>query len=382
MKKKKIIIFGIKYFPSQGGTSRVVEATLAELKDEYDFLIYCYAHPDAATNLPNVSVVTFEPGKIKGFSVFLYYLKCFVHLWRHGEADLVHIHKMDAAVFLPLLALKFKCIITSHALPYLNAKWSRIGKLYFRFAERMFMNKSSVQTAISKDHKRYFESVYPREIRYIPNGIDLDHPVDNDSARTILQTHGVQTPYLFFAARRIIPLKGLHTLLKALHKINFQGPIVIAGDMDQMHDYSAQIRKLGKGLDISFIGYISNKSVLLGLIDEAQLFVFPSELEGMSIMLLESAVTSCPIVASDIPANLNVFSAEEVMYFRSKDVDDLAAKLRWSLENPEGARAYGQRAKERVHSDFSRQAMAAQYAALYEEVVQDNAPNNLEKVQS
>lgn len=364
--KRKIAIFGVKYFPSKGGTSRVVEAILGELQHKFDFTIYCYAHPDAASHLENVKVVEIPETPIKGIGVFWFYFRCFWHLWRKGKHDLVHIHKIDAAFFAPLLSRKFPTITTAHALPYLNDKWSGLGKRYFRIAEKMYMHKRGIPTVISKAHQEYFEEAYQQQVSFIPNGVDLDTPVDVIATRQILAEHQVEGNYLFFAARRIIPLKGLHTLLAALKQMQYDGPIVIAGDMDQMKDYSQNILDLAQGLNVHFIGYISEKPLLLGLVQEADAFIFPSELEGMSIMLLEAANTDCPILCSDIPANTNMFGEQEVTFFQSKVAEDLAEKLKAVLANPELTKAKAQRAKAKVETAYSREAMSREYAALYQ----------------
>ncbi|MEL7532060.1 MAG: glycosyltransferase family 4 protein [Bacteroidota bacterium] len=339
------------------------------------FTIYCYAQPEAEMHLENVKVVQIPEIPIKGIGVFWFYLKCYLHLRKQRNFDLVHIHKIDAAIFAPLLSRKFPTIVTAHALPYLNDKWSRLGKSYFRIAEKMYMHKRGIPTVISKAHQEHFESSYKQEVTFIPNGIDLTTPIDLESTRSILAEHGVNGNYLFFAARRIIPLKGLHTLLAALKAINYSQPIVIAGDMDQMKDYSQQIVKLAQGLKVHFIGYVGEKPTLLGLVQEADFFVFPSELEGMSIMLLEAANTGCPIICSDIPANTNMFEEEEVSFFESKSVEDLAAKLHKAIDQPKLLQAKAQKAKAKVESTYSREAMSREYANLYQKVLnQDLQP--------
>ena len=164
MKKKRIVIFGIKYFPARGGTSRVVENLLYDLKDHYDFTIYCYKHEAASTHIDGVETIQFPEIPIKGIGVFLYYLRCAVHLFFNNRYDLVHLHKMDASFFLPLLCLKYKVIATSHALPHLNEKWSAVGKLYFRISESLFMHSKATLTAISKPQTIYFFEKFKREV--------------------------------------------------------------------------------------------------------------------------------------------------------------------------------------------------------------------------
>jgi len=49
--KKRILFFGIKYFPSRGGSSRVAENIISQLKDEFDISIYCYKNPAAKNHI-------------------------------------------------------------------------------------------------------------------------------------------------------------------------------------------------------------------------------------------------------------------------------------------------------------------------------------------
>ena len=139
MAKPKIVIFGIKYFPSKGGTSRIVESLLWGLKEYFDITIYCYKNTLGNQNIPGVRTIQFSEISLKGIGVFWYYLRCCIHLMVHGKYDLVHVHKTDAAFFLPILETKFNVVATSHAIPYLDDKWSKFGKFYFRLAERFFM---------------------------------------------------------------------------------------------------------------------------------------------------------------------------------------------------------------------------------------------------
>ena len=76
LKKQHIAIFGIKYFPSRGGTSRVVESLLQRINQDYDITIYCYQHKDASDNIPGIKTIQFAEPRIKKLGVFIYFTKC------------------------------------------------------------------------------------------------------------------------------------------------------------------------------------------------------------------------------------------------------------------------------------------------------------------
>lgn len=370
MEKKKILVFGIKYFPSRGGTSRVVENLISQMKDEYEFTIYCYKHPEAATHMEGVETIQFPEIKIKGVGVFVYYFICCMHLlFKSKKYDLVHMHKTDAAFFLPLITRRYKTIATSHALPYLNDKWSGPAKAYFRMVERIFMRSGAVVTSIARPQSQYYSEKYNRKVVFIPNGVEPASEFNDDLVNQILEKYNIKDAYVLFAARRIIPLKGAHHLLKALQKIGYKGPIVMAGDTEQLPQYTKELKEIGKGLDLNFIGFISDKATLMSLVRKAKLFAFPSELEGMSMMLLEVGSLNTPILASDIPQNQAVFTEKDVLFFKTQNVDDLAEKFQWAMENQEELKKKASLAYSKVINDFSSDQVARQYANLYNQVM-------------
>ena len=148
--RRRIAFFGARYLPSRGGVSRVVEDLLIRLRDRYDLTVYCEAHEDAATAVEGVEVIQFPRLRFGSLGVLIHYALCCLDLLRRGQYDLVHVHKTDAAPFLPLLTRRFRCVATSHEAPYRRDKWSWIGRLYFRLAERIFMRSRATLTCISR----------------------------------------------------------------------------------------------------------------------------------------------------------------------------------------------------------------------------------------
>ncbi|MDX2286264.1 MAG: glycosyltransferase family 4 protein [Bacteroidia bacterium] len=369
MQKPKIAIIGEKFWPSRGGTSRIIEDTLVQLKDRYDFTMYCYTHPEAAGHIPEVKVVQFNPYPFGALGVFFFYLRCTLHALRQGHFDLIHVHKTDAAVFASMLARKYPVIATSHEAPYRRDKWSAIGKAYFRLMERTFMASKATLTCISRPLSEYYEQKYGRKVQYIPNGVQLTSKSDYhyEAADSLLAKHGVSGEFLFFAARRIMGTKGAHHLLKALNLAGYRGPVVIAGDMDQLPAYTRLLEDLSKTLDVKFVGFINNKETLLALVDRSKFFVFPSETEGMSIMLLEVASVGTPLICSDIPENTAVFDADEVLYFRNKDAEDLRDKLVYAFDNEAEMQLRADLAQRRVREEYDRELIVRHYVALYDQ---------------
>ena len=88
--------------------------------------------------------------------------------------------------------------------------------------------------------------------------------------------------------------------------------VLIAGELHHAPDYIAELRELARGLNVKFLGYVGNTRVLLALVKKADFFIFPSETEGMSIMLLEATSTGTPAICSNIPENIAIFTNDRI----------------------------------------------------------------------
>lgn len=365
---KHVIFFGVKTFPSQGGTDRVAENLILQLKNDFKITLYCYKDPAAKNHIRGIDVVQFTP-LLKGApGAFLYFFFSALHILFTKNADVIHAHKTDCALFIPLLRLRFKVIATSHEAPYKRDKWNSLVKKYFHLVEKIFIQSSDICTCISKPLTEYYQERYKKKVIFIPNGINPigEQSFDVERARTFLPPGtSLEAPFILFSARRIMGTKGCHTMLEALSKIKYTGQVFIAGELTHNAEYLATLKKLSEGLNVHFLGFVNPLSTLLAFVKHAELFIFPSETEGMSIMLLEVASVGTPIVASDIPENTQVFEEGEVLYFKVSDASDLAEKMTFALQNKEQMSEYGKRCQDKVFSDYVWHNIAKEYASIY-----------------
>jgi glycosyltransferase involved in cell wall biosynthesis len=365
---KRIIVYGVKTFPSQGGTDRVAENLILQLKERFDITLYCYADPAAKTHMSGIKVIEMNPWLKGSAGAFLYFFRSALHMLFTRNAELVHVHKTDAAFFIPLLRLRYKVIATSHEAPYKRDKWNRFIKMYFHLVERIFIQSSDLCTCISQPLTDYYQKKYGKAVKFIPNGINPVNPAtfDHERALTFLPPGALMdNPFILFSARRIMRTKGCHTMLEALQKIRYTGQIFIAGELTHNNDYLNELRRLGAGLNVHYLGFVNPLKTLLAFVNKGELFIFPSETEGMSIMLLEVASAGTPIIASNIPENTQVFEDSEVMYFNVSDSDDLAKKIQFALSNKDRMAEYGKRCQEKVFKDYVWHNIANEYADVY-----------------
>jgi glycosyltransferase involved in cell wall biosynthesis len=361
--KKRVAVIGLKGLPPFGGAANVGDNIIRQLADEYDFTVYATAtHTSVRGDYKGANQIVFRRFPIKKLNVFYHYIASAVHAVFRGRYDMVHLHHMDGAFILLLLRCRYKVVATSHGVPYKHGKWSKLLYPYFKINEWLQARLSNRLTVVSRSLIGHYAKVVPlRRITHIPNGITV-MPAP-EAAPDVKD-------YILFAAGRIIPVKGLHIMLPALRQCGYKGKVIILGDYAQKEEYRKEIFSMAEGLDVEFRGMIKDKQVLNSYIVNAKLFIFPSTHEAMSMMLLEVAALKVPVICSDIVQNTDVFSREEMLFFQSEDVADLAAKLSWALEHPDEMKRFTEKAFEKLLREYQWSTVSRQYDELFQSVIE------------
>lgn len=365
MNKKKIGVIGLKGLPSIGGAASVGENLINQLKKEFDFTVYSVeSHTDLKSGQFNgIHQIVFRSINQKKLNVLLYYIKSAMHAVLFAKYDLIHLHHSDASFILLFLKLRYKVIVTTHGVHNLGEldKWKRY-KLFFTSQIKYILPLANQITCVSKTEQKWLKNNYRIEATFIPNGVvtnKLDKTNDYDYT-------------IFYGAGRIIQSKGCDVLLKALKNISFSDKIAIAGDLEQSHKFKQQIYRLAESLDVTFLGLIKDKNKLLNVMRCSKLFVYPTEMESMSMMLLEAASVNTPIICSDIIENKDIFQDDEVLYF-SLDIDnDLEQKISWAIDNYDEMYKRSVRAHNRINETNNWETIASNYSKIYINLISNN----------
>jgi glycosyltransferase involved in cell wall biosynthesis len=359
--RRNIGVIGLKGLPAFGGAATVGENIIHELKNEYHFTVYAISsHASDYEEYKGYTQIVFRRFFFRGLNIFYYYLRSALHCIFATKYDLIHLHHIDGAFILPLLRLKYKVLCTAHAQPQISDKWPWFVKLFLRLNENIALKLANTMTVVSMPLKEIYTAKSSRQIYYIPNGISLTQRIASDEIS--------QAPYILFAAGRILQLKGLHILLKALKLAKIEQQLVVIGDLNQVPSYKEEILKLSEGMEVKFIPLIREKEKLLNYVLHARLFVFPSLSENMSMMLLEAAFTKVPLICSDIQANTAIFDESEVLFFKTNNDQDLSEKIPFALTHPDIMHEKSEAAFRKLVSTYNWEKISRQYAGLYDEL--------------
>ncbi len=362
MKNKSIAVIGLKGLPAFGGAAAVGENLISHLNEEYDFTIYSVSsHTNLKTGTYKGShQIVFSAIKHKKLNTLLYYIKSAFHAFFIGNYDLIHLHHSDATFILLLLRIKYKVVVTTHGVQNLGLlkKWVKYKQL-FKFQIKFLLPLANRISCVSKTEQKWLLKYYDIKAVFIPNGI----------SKNFQHVTNTYTSSIFFGAGRIIQSKGCDLLLRALNNINFSEKIAIAGDMNQTPDYKELILQLSNNLNIKFLGLIKDKNELLNHIQSSKIFVYPSERESMSMMLLEAASVKTPIICSDITENRDMFSKDEVLFFSLDKTNDLDNIITWALDNYEIMKIKADNAYSRVLKSNNWNNIKDEYKKIYNTLI-------------
>jgi glycosyltransferase involved in cell wall biosynthesis len=140
------------------------------------------------------------------------------------------------------------------------------------------------------------------KIDVIPNGVDVtkfQFPMNYSEVRNHFAL--AHEKILLFVGR-MVPEKGLDTLIKALPILlqhGVQARIVAVGDGPQKEDYAALANEMGLNEKVYFAGHVDDWT-LRALYRVSDAAVFPSRFEPFGIVALEAMASKCPVVASAV----------------------------------------------------------------------------------
>lgn len=373
----KIAMIGHKAVPSTRGGIETVLTNLCPLLVGDGNKVVCYnrssdsPEPNFADEVRNGTykgVVLKKAGtlKIRGLSAMIAsFSAAFKSLF--GKYDIIHFHAEgpSAAMIIPKLFGK-KCVATVHGLDWQRDKWKNgFGAKYIRFGEKTIARHADGIIVLSESARDYFKKTYGRDAVVIPNGISEPKKLDDS---LIFEKFGLKKDSYFCLVARLTEEKGVHYLLDAYKTLKTDKKLVICGDSSDTDGYVARLKASAKGNEnIIFTGFVSGDT-LASVYSNAYAVCLPSDLEGMSISLLEALSYSNAVLCSDIPENVSVCENSAV-FFKKGDVADLGNKLNMLLNEPETVERLRSVAAKDVLSRFSWQKTAAETVSFYKEIL-------------
>ena len=262
--------------------------------------------------------------------------------------------------FLPRLAGK-KIVVTVQGLDWQRKKWGRFAAAVLRLGERAAVTIPHRTMVVSRTLREYFEQKYGADTVYVPNGAPLRERRGND----LLQGWGLETGKYILFLGRFSPEKNCDLLIDAFEKLNTDTVLVLAGGSGASDAYARGLL-CHASQRIRFLNYVAGEA-LDQLLTNTMLLALPSDMEGLSLALLEGMGAGRCVLASDIPENVELVHGAGFTFKRG-DGADLREKLALLIADPEARDRAGQKARRRIEEQYQWDSITAEIEKLYGEV--------------
>jgi glycosyltransferase involved in cell wall biosynthesis len=295
-------------------------------------------------------------------------------IWRaRRDYDLVHFYgaSLPLIIALPLiLLLGKKCV----AQPAGTGQGVEAGDLHDRYFPlgiflAWLLSKVTAYIALTPQIESALtgEGYCKDQIHHIPNPVDFNifEPLSADDRRIMRKKLDVEGRRVIISTGRLVALKGLDLLLRALPSVVQRTPqalLLIAGDGPERGKLEALSRKLGLGHHVRFLGFRKDIPELLGACD---LFCLPSFHEGMPASLIEAQACGLAAVASDLGACRAIVSPETGVLFPVGDGKSLSNVLSTLIIDKLQRQLMGEAARYYVVTRFSIELVTERYMQLY-----------------
>ena len=132
------------------------------------------------------------------------------------------------------------------------------------------------------------------------------------------------------------PTKNVESLIEAFSRlpgeVRHAHDLVLAGDFRRRPDIQELASRRGIANQTKFPGVVSDDT-LVGLYQQAAVFVFPSRYEGFGLPVLEAMACGCPVISSNA-SSLPEVAGEAALLRHPDDVEGMAQDLEKVLTIP------------------------------------------------
>lgn len=281
--------------------------------------------------------------------------------------DVVHYHALGPALFsfIPRLFGK-KTAVTVQGLDWQRKKWGRLASAVLRLGERASVRLPNGTMVVSQALQKRYREMHGIEALYVPNGGLLR---EQSEPRKILEWGLEPGRYVLFLGR-FSPEKGCHLLVEAFEHIETDVKsdvkLVMAGAASYCDEYSSELRTHASER-IRMLDWVTGET-LDELLTNAMIFVLPSDLEGLSLALLDAMGARLCVLTSDVPENREVVDGAGFTFQRGSAAD-LADRLRFLIANPAVRESAGRTARRRIEEQYQWQKVAEGIEKAYFKVM-------------
>jgi glycosyltransferase involved in cell wall biosynthesis/SAM-dependent methyltransferase len=232
-------------------------------------------------------------------------------------------------------------------------------------------------TALQRDYAAW-AGINPAEISVCANGIDMVGLPRGEAARLRAE---IRARYSIPADAAVIVHvgrfsgeKGQMSLVKANAELRERLPgvpyyFILCGDGPTM----PEVQAFASAHSMSNVVFAGRTTEVRAFLAAADIFVMPSDFEGMPNAMMEAMAEGLPCVSSDRSGALDIArDRQEALYYPPRDVEALARHLELLIRHPDQRLVLGRRAQVRM-KEFSVARFVERFERLIDSIVDGRA---------
>ncbi len=239
----------------------------------------------------------------------------------------------------------------------------------------------AISSQLATDYQS--DPAFADKVVQLPNGVDTKvfQPIMEQAKEDLRRKLGLPLEALLITFVGIVKhRKGVDVLVDAWIRLarsfpqvalTLVGPCDAASqggtiDLEYVADLRRRIATSGLEKRVFWIGQVAD---VVPYLQASDIFVLPSRREGLPNALLEAMACGLPCIASDLDSVQEVMLPGTGLIFERGNANALAEHLISLAADQEKRHSLGAAARERVERDFSLDAIADRYVALYRDLM-------------
>lgn len=365
----RIAAFGFRSVPpakgAAGADKFAMELFPRLVARGHSVVAYNRQYPDVFVDIKEykgVQIKTIKTIKRGGFDTLLHSFKSTCDIIFRNTADIVHIQNGGNSIWaLPLRLFGKKVFISQDGVDWKRDKWSWYAKLYLQvsaYITAYLPNEVIFDNVIAK---KLFEDRFNKEFAFIPFGSEIAAWPENNA---VLDRLGLEKEEYYLFVGRFIPDKGLHYLIPGFTHSTAKKKLVLIGGSPNPSPYEQQLIDLSKD-NVLFPGFLYGDEVNT-LIKNAYCYIQPSDVEGLSPIVLTVMGLGVPLIVSDIEENEYAVQ-DTARKFKKGNIESLTEEINFAENNHTEMKRLGLKAQERALSVFNWENVADEHVRIFAE---------------
>ncbi len=274
--------------------------------------------------------IPFERNPLKLGNIKAYFL--LKQVINNGEYDIIHCHTPVGALLTRMAARGArkngtKVIYTAHGFHFYKGA-PLINWLIYYSAEKLCSKWTDVIITINKeDYALAQGKMKAKRIEYVPGvGIDLDKfghsNIDVKEKKRELDIPEDST--VFLSVGELNKNKNHELVIRTLNEFQENIHYIVAGEGNKRDELIQLAKECGVEDKVHLLGYRRDVKDLYSIAD---IFVFPSFREGLSVSLMEAMASGLPCAVSQIRGNVDLIDEAGGALFDPADVASCKSAL-------------------------------------------------------